>query len=187
MRPRRPIAWVVASAVLSAIAAGGTASDQQPDPPELLEVETIMLDDGPVGKPSFNGGRPYVISINEYLPAAKATRSRLVARLHDSEQLDRFVFEWFGKYPMTRLNLGIGKGFPVEAAQAILATYASDSALLVYLYRMDADDGFGNTHRAYVGGLVDRAKEPLKPERLKALLNPLLTRDEFMKLIPESS
>ena len=151
---------------------------QQPAPPEFLEVDSISRSDAN-GKPSFNGGRPYVISINEKLPEARAARGRLVARLHDSEQLDRFVFEWFGTAPPTRLNLGIGRDVPVKAAQAVIAAYAVElrGAGGPSLPDMDDDEGFGNTQRVYVqGGLEDRGEVAMKAEEIKALLNPLLTR-----------
>jgi hypothetical protein len=107
--------------------------------------------------------------------------------LSDSERLDRFVFEWFGADAPAQLNLGIGNNVPVEAAQAVIAAYAVGSAPPVHLYRMDKDDDFGNTHRVYVGGLQSHAREPMKAERIKALLDPLLTRDELMKLIPRAT
>ncbi|MCL4203616.1 MAG: hypothetical protein KJ000_14020 [Pirellulaceae bacterium] len=191
MRASYLIACAVLPVAVLAASLVGTAAAQPPDLPGFLEVEKI----GPAkpssneGKWTFNMKRPYVISINEKLPVANAARNRLVAGLHDRGQLDQFVFEWFGsdRDAPDRLNLVIGQNFPVGAAQAVIATFAADSALPVYIHRRTADDEFGHTQRVYVGSLRNRGEEPMKAEQIKALLNPVLTHDELMQLLPEAT
>src|SRR5687768_16891490 len=100
----RLIARLVVIAVPLAVSCGCTAAAAPPDPPGLLEVESVKHEGGPDG-PTFNGGRPFVISINQKLPHAKAARIRLAARLHEAGQIDKFVFEWFGTDAPKRLNL----------------------------------------------------------------------------------
>lgn len=183
---------LIACAVLSiagfkfAAPAAGTIAAEPPKPRGFLEVETVKVS-RKTGKLLFNSGRPYVISINVKLPDADAARNRLAKGLLARKQLSLFVFEWFGadRDAPTRLNLLIGKNTPVGAAQAVIATFARDSPLPVYIHRKNADDEFGGTQRMYVGALRDRGEEPMTAEQIKALLNPKLNRDRLMQLIPE--
>lgn len=168
-----------------------TTAAQPPDLPGFLEVESVNWEKptSNQGAWKFNSKRPYVISINEKLPGARAARNRLVAGLHDRQQLDQFVFEWCGsnRDAPERLNLVIGKYVPVGVAQAVIATFATDSTLPVYIHRYTAEGKFGNTQRVYVGSLLNRGNEPMKAEQIKALLNPVLTHHEAMQLVPEAA
>lgn len=190
MRASCLIAWAVLPVAVLAVLPVRTTAAQPPDLPGFLEVEKINVSqsNSTGGKWAFNMKRPYVISINEKLPGANTARNRLAAGLHDRRQLDQFVFEWFGsgREAPDRLNLVIGKNVPVGAAQAVIATFATDSTLPVHIHRKTADDEFGHTQRVYVGSLRNRGKEPMKAEEIKALLNPVLTHDELMQLVPEA-
>jgi hypothetical protein len=191
MRASFLIACAVLPVAVLAASLVRTAAAQPPELPGFLEAETIECTkpNSNEGKWTFNMKRSYVISINEKLPGANAARSRLVAGLHDRGQLDQFVFEWFGsdRDAPERLNLVIGENVPVGAAQAVIATFATDSTLPVYIHRRTADDEFGHTQRVYVGSLRNRGEEPMKDEQIKALLNPVLTHDKLMELLPEAA
>lgn len=186
MRLSRFIACAVLTIAVFAALGAGTIASEPPKPLGFLEVEAIK-GSRKTGKLLFNSGRPYVLSINVKLPDADAARNQLAKQLLARKQLRLFVFEWFGAdhdVP-TRLNLVIGKNIPVAAAQAVIATFARDSSLPVYIHRKVADGDFGDTQRMYVGALRDRGEKPMTAEQIKALLNLRLNREELMQLIPE--
>ena len=135
------------------------------------------------GKISFNEGRQYAISVNQGLPNAKASRAKLIAALGEQKQLNQVVFGWLGKKQPTRLNLWVGNKVPVEVA-VVVAAYATDTKLPVYIILMTEDEQLNHTHCVYIG-LVDSDIDPVTPEKIKVLLKPGLTAEQFAKLLPK--
>jgi hypothetical protein len=177
--------------VIPATATGTAVAQDLREPPGFLGVEQVVCyeakvrlraDQEGVVLRRFNEGRPYAISINRHLPDARA---RLVRDLAGRGRLRSVVFERFGTEVPGRLNILIGSEVPIEVAQSAIAAYAAGSELPVSIAAMAEDAGHNDTHRIYVGGLCDLGGAPMRPEKIQALLDPGLTREQMVKLLPK--
>ena len=153
------------------------------EPDGFLEVPGIFAYHINKRLVSFNGGRPYAISINEHLPDAKACRTKLLDLLKEQKQLDKFVFNWFGKTAPKQMNIMIGDKVPVQTAQAVIKTYAVGRKMLVYVQLMTKDDDFDHTAQVYVGGLVEPQGPPATAEQLRELVKPGLSQERFAEML----
>jgi hypothetical protein len=169
------------------LAQGDPPADKKvEEPKELVEVETtstLSINGRFMG---FAPGRRLAIGINEHLPDARKSRTKLAHTLKEEKQLDQVVFSWFGKKSPKRLNLMIGDEVPVSTAQAAIVAFAKDSKIPVYMTLMTVNGGLGNNYRVYVGGLVDRGQGPLTGEKIEKLVKPGLTTEEFHKLLSKA-
>src|SRR5262245_768253 len=171
MSPLRRSSCILLLVALQPLSYQSRAAEQPPNLPGFLEAETIYWKDGAEG-PIFNENRHFVISICKKLPEANASRNKLIEQLGANKQLDKVVFQWFGTNGANRLDIQVGKNVPVEVAQAVIAAYARDSKLPVFLHRVSQDGMFANTHRVFIGSLEAYGKAPLKREEIKVLLRP---------------
>ena len=154
------------------------------DPKGFLEVPHIGITEVN-GKISFNEGRQYAIAVNKHFPNAKEAKGKMESALGKQKLLDQIVFKWFGKEPPTKLNLLVGNKVPVEMAQAVVAAYAARYEVPVYITMMTEDEELDHTRCVYVGAVVDSDIDPVTPEKIKELLKPGLTAEQFAKLLPK--
>jgi hypothetical protein len=154
-----------------------------------MEVEKVVIHLPAKGQEGFkfNNYRPYVISINEFLPGAKELRENLINSLAREGILQQVVFEWFGKGPLQAIELKIGGKVPVTIAQAVLRACGSVAKIPVIL-TINQEDGYnqkggpyGHSQRVYVGSLMKSGRPPATPEKLQSLLKPGLSQQEFIK------
>lgn len=194
---RNPYLPIILVALLMKIASPAdlAAAEAFREPSRLLEVPTITRYEVKYrfarlelfNFRGFDQGRPYAISINARLPSASRDRARMVERLQQRKQLDRIVFDWFGTGTgePKRLNLSIGSEVPVEVAQAAIEAYALGAKCPVFIQVMEEDKGFAETHRIYIGGLVDFGKRSTPPEAVLSVLEAGLTRKQFARRLRE--
>jgi hypothetical protein len=179
MRIAHVSAVLVLLPILAVAGAEPPAAPKADDPPGLLEVPRVATFDV-FGKVSFNQGRRYAISINEHLPEARASRTKLAARLKEHKLLDQIVFGWIGKMekPPARLNLLIGDNIPIEVAQAVIAAYVAGAKLPVHIKLTVEDGQLLRTRRITVGGFVDYDTDAVTPAQIMELLKPGLSHED---------
>ncbi len=116
---------------------------------------------------------------------SEAIRARFLKKMAETRQFrEEILFHPFTpSKDVAAVEISVGSKFPVAAAQAAIEEVCGVPDLKVTLTVMSDDEGFGNTQRMYIGGLVQRSKTPVTSERLKAILNPSLTRRQFLALL----
>jgi hypothetical protein len=146
-----------------------------PRPKDLAEVEGISMEED-----TFNGGKPWALSVWVRIADLPRLRARLVA---DGIARD-VAYETFGDEPMKRLEVHIGHLVPVELIKAVLELYAVPSGLSVYVGIDYDESGFLNERRIYVGSFVQTVEKRTSREDLRSLSRPGATKEEILQRLP---
>ncbi|MBN1605397.1 MAG: hypothetical protein JW940_02130 [Polyangiaceae bacterium] len=169
------------SALLGVGCAEQRANTASEFPAPFLEVQELAIRRGPQGGCPivFNDKRCYAISINRGTPSAEKLRAGTVEDLAARHVLEQVVFEWFGPTESDAVQLDIGRDVPVAVAQSLLTASSRLRGVPVSVEVTTRDGGVGDTQRVYVNSLVAARKKPISELKMRALLVPGISEEEF--------
>ncbi len=173
-------------AILITISCSRESPKESPPADGALVVELVHLKDSdptPEWPQVFNEGRPFVISVNEGIPNARAFFDALVGSLKSQDVLDDVVFSWFGGDDMEFAEVIIGSKVELGIAQSVLRSYGQHVTKPMIISVATEDEKLGKTQSIYVGGLVASGRRVVSPPKLRELTAPGLTHEEFLRLL----
>lgn len=136
----------------------------------------------------FNADRPFVISLNLSIPGYDAFKGNLVANLTAGDLAGKVVFDLFAsEKPPQFVEVILGRRVPVAIAQAVIKAVGAIPGLKMTLVLETEDNQFGGTQRIYVGSLTQKPRTPVSAEKLRSLLAPQHSPEEFHALVVKDS
>lgn len=161
------------------------AAAQTPDV-KVVEMVSVIASGNAKLPYEFNYGRSFVLSLNLKIPNSETVKKNLISSLAEKELLDKIVFDLFSSEKQPEfVQVKFGSRVPLDIAQSILRAFDETPDIKITV-ALEEDVRYGGTQRVYIGSLTQRPGKPVTQDRLKSLLNPRLSLDEFHNMIQDS-